>query len=79
MEVSAEDFAYNAETKQVYLKFDRTLIAIDVEDFMEVVYCIEAAREQIEADPDVELGECQDDEGNVWSEYFVKDPNQEYS
>lgn len=79
MEVTPEDFAYNAETKQVYLKFDRTLIAIDVEDFMEVVYCIEAAQKAIESDPDVELGECEDEDGNTWSEYFVKDPNQEYS
>jgi hypothetical protein len=74
-----EDYVYNSETKQVYLKFDRTLVAIDVEDFMEVFYCIEAARADIALDPEVEIGEYEDDEGHVWQEYLVKDTNQEYS
>lgn len=74
-----EEFIYNESTKQVYLKFDRTMIVIDIEDFMEVLYGLDEVKKIITADPDVEIGEFEDDEGNTWQEFIVKEPNQEYS
>lgn len=74
-----EEFIYSESTKQVYLKFDRTMIVIDIEDFMEVLYGLDEVKKIITADPDVEIGEFEDDEGNTWQEFIVKEPNQEYS
>lgn len=74
-----DECAYNPETKQVYLKFDRTMIMVDVEDFMDIIYTLQDAKSIIEQDPEVTLGEYEDEEGNVWQEFIVKDENQEYS
>jgi hypothetical protein len=74
-----EEFIYNEATKQVYLKFDRTMIVIDIEDFMEIIYGLDEVKKIITADPDVEIGEFEDDDGATWQEFIVKEPNQEYS
>jgi hypothetical protein len=74
-----EEFIYNEATKQVYLKFDRTMIVIDIEDFMEIIYGLDEVKKIITADPDVEIGEFEDDDGTTWQEFIVKEPNQEYS
>jgi hypothetical protein len=57
-----EEFIYNEATKQVYLKFDRTMIVIDIEDFMEIIYGLDEVKKIITADPDVEIGEFEDDD-----------------
>ena len=74
-----DECAYNPETKQVYLKFDRTMIMVDVEDFIDIIYTLQDAKSIIEQDPDVTLGEYEDEEGNVWQEFIVKDESEEYS
>lgn len=74
-----DECAYNPETKQVYLKFERTMIVVDVEDFMDMLYTLEQTKAVIQDDPDVTLGEYEDEEGNVWQEFIVKDENEEYS
>lgn len=74
-----DESAYNPETKQVYLKFDRTMIMIDVEDFMDVLHTLDQLKALVLEDPEVELGEYEDEEGNVWQEFVVKDQNEEYS
>lgn len=74
-----DECAYNPETKQVYLKFERTMIVVDVEDFMDMLYTLEQTKAVIQEDPDVSLGEYEDEEGNVWQEFIVKDENEEYS
>lgn len=74
-----DECAYNPETKQVYLKFERTMIVVDVEDFMDMIYTLEQTKAVIQEDPDVSLGEYEDEEGNVWQEFIVKDENEEYS
>lgn len=74
-----DECAYNPETKQVYLKFDRTMIVVDIEDFMDMMYTLEQTKAIIQEDPDVTLGEYEDEEGNVWQEFIVKDENEEYS
>jgi hypothetical protein len=74
-----DECAYNPETKQVYLKFERTMIVVDVEDFMDMMYTLEQTKAIIQEDPDVTLGEYEDEEGNVWQEFIVKDENEEYS
>jgi hypothetical protein len=79
MEGNMEEFIYNEATKQVYLKFDRTMIVIDIEDFMEIIYGLDELKAVITADPEVEVGEFEDDEGNTWQEFIVKDDTKEYS
>jgi hypothetical protein len=74
-----DECAYNPETKQVYLKFERTMIVVDVEDFMDMLYTLEQTKAIIQEDPDVTLGEYEDEEGNIWQEFIVKDENEEYS
>jgi hypothetical protein len=74
-----DECAYNPETKQVYLKFERTMIVVDVEDFMDMMYTLEQTKAVIQEDPEVTLGEYEDEEGNVWQEFIVKDENEEYS
>jgi len=74
-----DECAYNAETKQVYLKFERTMIVVDIEDFMDMMYALEQTKAIIQEDPEVTLGEYEDEEGNVWQEFIVKDKNEEYS
>lgn len=74
-----DECAYNPETKQVYLKFERTMIVVDVEDFMDMMYTLEQTKSIIQEDPEVTLGEYEDEEGNVWQEFIVKDENEEYS
>ena len=74
-----DECAYNPETKQVYLKFERTMIVVDIEDFMDMMYTLEQTKAIIQEDPEVTLGEYEDDEGNVWQEFIVKDENEEYS
>lgn len=74
-----DECAYNPETKQVYLKFERTMIVVDVEDFMDMMYTLEQTKAIIQEDPEVTLGEYEDEEGNVWQEFIVKDENEEYS
>jgi hypothetical protein len=74
-----EEFIYNEATKQVYLKFDRTMIVIDIEDFMEIIYGLDEVKKIITADPDVEIGEFEDDDGTTWQEFIVKDDTKEYS
>ena len=74
-----DECAYNPETKQVYLKFDRTMIVVDVEDFMDMIYTLQDAKSVIEQDPEVTLGEYEDEDGNVWQEFIVKEENEEYS
>jgi hypothetical protein len=74
-----DECAYNPETKQVYLKFDRTMIVVDIEDFMDMMYTLEQTKAIIQEDPDVTLGEYEDEEGNIWQEFIVKDENEEYS
>ena len=74
-----DECAYNPETKQVYLKFERTMIVVDVEDFMDMIYTLEHTKTIIQEDPEVTLGEYEDEEGNVWQEFIVKDENEEYS
>ena len=74
-----DECAYNPETKQVYLKFERTMIVVDVEDYMDMLYTLEQTKAIIQEDPDVTLGEYEDEEGNIWQEFIVKDENEEYS
>jgi hypothetical protein len=74
-----DECAYNPETKQVYLKFERTMIVVDIEDFMDMMYTLEQTKAIIQEDPEVTLGEYEDEEGNVWQEFIVKDENEEYS
>jgi len=74
-----DECAYNPETKQVYLKFERTMIVVDIEDFMDMMYTLEQTKAVIQEDPEVTLGEYEDEEGNVWQEFIVKDKNEEYS
>ena len=74
-----DECAYNPDTKQVYLKFERTMIVVDIEDFMDMMYTLEQTKAVIQEDPDVTLGEYEDEEGNVWQEFIVKDQNEEYS
>lgn len=74
-----DECAYNPETKQVYLKFDRTMIVVDIEDFMDMMYTLEQTKAIIQEDPEVTLGEYEDEEGNVWQEFIVNDQNEEYS
>ena len=57
----------------------RTMIVVDVEDFMDMMYTLEQTKAIIQEDPDVTLGEYEDEEGNVWQEFIVKDENEEYS
>jgi hypothetical protein len=73
-----DDCAYNPETKQVYIRFDRTMIMIDLEDFMDVIYTLQEMKEIIKADPDVTLGEFEDEDGNSWEEFIVKGKDEEY-
>jgi hypothetical protein len=74
-----DECAYNPETKQVYLRFDRTMIMVDIEDFMDMIYTLQDAKSIIEQDPEVTLGEYEDEEGKIWQEFIVKDENEEYS
>ena len=74
-----DECAYNPETKQVYLKFERTMIVVDIEDFMDMMYTLEQTKAIIQEDPEVTLGEYEDEEGNVWQEFIVKDENEKYS
>ena len=74
-----DECAYNPETKQVYLKFERTMIVVDVEDFMDMLYTLQDAKAVIQDDPDVTLGEYEDEDGNIWEEFIVKDEGEEYS
>ena len=74
-----DECAYNPDTKQVYLKFERTMIVVDIEEFMDMMYTLEQTKAVIQEDPDVTIGEYEDEEGNVWQEFIVKDENEEYS
>ena len=74
-----DECVYNPETKQVYLKFERTMIVVDVEDFMDMLYTLQDAKAVIQDDPDVTLGEYEDEDGNIWEEFIVKDEGEEYS
>lgn len=74
-----DECAYSPDNKQVYLKFDRTMIAIDVEDFMDMLYTLEDAKAIIAQDPDVKLGEFTDEEGKVWEQFVVNGEEEEYS
>lgn len=74
-----DECAYNPDTKQVYLKFEKTMIVVDIEDFMDMMYTLEQTKAVIQEDPDVAIGEYEDEEGNVWQEFIVKDQNEEYS
>ena len=74
-----DECAYNPETKQVYLKFERTMIVVDVEDFMDMLYTLQDVKSVIQEDPDVTLGEYEDEEGNCWEEFIVKSENEDYS
>lgn len=73
-----DDCAYNPENKQVYLRFDRTTIMVDVEDFMDVIHTLEEMKAVIQEDPEVTLGEFTDEDGNVWQEFIVKGEDEEY-
>lgn len=73
-----DDCAYNPETKQVYIRFDRTMIMVDIEDFMDVIYTLQEMKEIIKEDPDVTLGEFEDEDGNNWEEFIVKGKDEEY-
>jgi hypothetical protein len=74
-----DECVYNPTTKQVYLKFDRSYIVVDVEDFMNILYCLEDAKALIEKDPDIGLAEYTDDEGNLWKEFFVNSKDENYN
>lgn len=74
-----DECVYNPATKQVYMKFDRAYIVVDIEDFMNVVYCVEDAKALIEKDPEVSLAEYTDEEGVVWKEFVVNSKDGTYN
>jgi hypothetical protein len=45
---------------------------------MDVIYTLQEMKEIIKADPDVTLGEFEDEDGNSWEEFIVKGKDEEY-
>ena len=70
---------YDQETKTVILKFDRTMIHVDLEDFMDVLYTLHEAKIAIQDDPEVELGSFTDEDGKTREQFVVKGEEEEYS
>ena len=70
---------YDQETKTVILKFDRTMIHVDLEDFMDDLYTLHEAKIAIQEDPEVELGSFTDEDGKTWEQFVVKGEDEEYS
>ncbi len=71
--------AYDPETKQIYLRFGNVSIAIDIEDYMDVMYMLAAAKSVIEKDPEVSLGTFTDENGVEHQEFIVNEDGGEFS
>ena len=71
--------AYDPETKQVYLRFANIVVEVDIEDYMSMLYVLNAAKSVIEADPEVSLGVYTDEAGNERQEFVINGEDEEYT
>ena len=71
--------AYDPETKQVYLRFANIVVEVDIEDYMSMLYVLNAAKTVIESDPEVSLGVYTDEEGNERQEFVINGEDEEYT
>jgi len=71
--------SYDPETKQVYLRFANIVVEVDIEDYMSMLYVLNAAKTVIESDPDVSLGVYTDEEGNERQEFVINGEDEEYT
>lgn len=74
-----DDCVYDPTSKQIFLRFSRTVISVELEEFMDVLYCLQDAKRVIEADPEVSLAEYTDEDGKVWQEFIVNDTSNGYN
>jgi hypothetical protein len=78
-EKNMDSCAYDPETKQVYLRFGNVSVAIDIEEYMNMLYMLAAAKGVIEKDPEVAMGTYTDDNGVERQEFIVNDEGEEFS
>jgi len=71
--------SYDPETKQVYLRFANIVVEVDIEDYMSMLYVLNAAKTVIESDPEVSLGVYTDEEGNERQEFVINGEDEEYT
>ena len=71
--------SYDPETKQVYLRFANIVVEVDIEDYMSMLYVLNAAKTVIESDPEVTLGVYTDEEGNERQEFVINGEDEEYT
>jgi hypothetical protein len=71
--------SYDPETKQVYLRFANIVVEVDIEDYMSMLYVLNAAKSVIESDPEVSLGVYTDEEGNERQEFVISGEDEEYT
>lgn len=74
-----DNYFYNPKSKQVIIQFDRVSINIDLEDFLDMLYSLHDLKTIIEADPNVTTGTFEDESGNSYEQFMIKEDDADFS